>query len=464
MGPDDQLDLCTLTRRRLVLSATGAAFALSGCQGSNSTDDPESTAPPDGVPTGEQTTRASPKTTQRQEPSRTETPQQSSLVDTLSRSPSSHIAPADGFADPSWVDQREIDVVKVTNLEESGEGSLRWAVERPGPRLIVFEVGGVIDLEGNRLAIEHRNCWVAGHTAPPPGITVTRGEFRIDADECIVQHIRSRPGDADKDTGWQPDAITTSDGTQENIIDHCTASWSVDEVLSVGYQTQRTTVVNCLIAEPLDDATHPKGPHGYGSLTGNGASEVLYAGNIWAHATARNPRLKAETESVVANNVMYHFDRGTNLDASTVAAIHDNAYLRGGDDPHIEGPDEEPARASVSGNVSDGDVPMTGGISKISMRPFWPSTLETVPGEDVFGQVLPSAGARPADRDRHEQRVVDSVQNRTGSYIDSQSDVGGYPTADQTERPLAVPDRDDELATWLYQHRKATELSDASPP
>jgi hypothetical protein len=467
----DELRVCSeLSRRRYILAAVAGAASLSGCGGDGDTEtEPPETGTPSASARDPTDTPAEPTTTgepgvgtQSQTPGTSEGStatdrSESSLARSLSRSPSSHIGPADGFADISWVDERDLDIRRVQNLDSTGEGSLRWAVNQPGARLVVFEVGGVIDLNEQRLAIGDNNCWVAGHTAPSPGITLTRGEFRIDADECIVQHIRSRPGDAGNDGGWEPDAITTSDDTRDNVIDHCTATWSVDEALSVGYRTERTTVSNCMIAEPLNESTHSKGPHGYGSLTGNGASQVVYAGNIWAHALARNPRLKADTRSVVANNVMYNFDRGTNLDGSTIAAIHDNAYLRGGDDAHIEGPDADSSRASVEGNVTTDDVAMTANIDRMTLEPFWPEGLETVPGSDILDGVLGSAGARPAMRDSHERRVVEDIRDRTGSYLDSQTEVGGYPSMDPTTRSLDIPNGDEALVEWLYEHRTRVE-------
>jgi hypothetical protein len=477
MDDSSRKSIVQISRRRLLqLTTVGATASVAGCDQSDTAD---TTEPTDPAPTTSDPGTAAGTQTQTPTDGETPTPTDSntsggetttasgsSFADNMRRSPSSHIAPADGFADPSWVDDVDLQILRVTTLDSTGEGSLRWAVNQSGPRLVVFEVGGVIDLDEDGIYIDEGNCWVAGHTAPDPGVTTIRGPFEVGASECIVQHVRSRPGDAGNDGGWAPDAINTDNETTDNVIDHCTAMWSVDEALTVGYNTRRTTVSNCMIAEALNDASHPKGLHGYGSLTGDGATKVTYAGNLWAHNTARNPRLKAETESVVANNVVHDFDEAANLDESTVAVIHGNAYLRGKQGAHIEGAVSggTNSRASVTENYTDRDTEMTQSIYPLSIRPFWPPTLEAVGGEAALDRVPQSVGARPAQRDSHEQRVIQNLQDQTGSYIDSQTDVGGYPDFDPVERSLDVPDGDGDLADWLYQHRRAVELPDASPP
>jgi hypothetical protein len=283
------------------------------------------------------------------------------------------------------------------------------AVARPGPRGVVFETRGTIDLgaRSSHLRSENDKLWLAGQTAPSPGITFIRGGLSIEANDCVIQHVRVRPGDADKEpgSGWEPDAIRTGDGTRNNVIDHCTATWSEDEALSVGYYSSETTVSNCLIAEPLHEATHAKGSHCYGSLIGDGADGVALMGNVWAHATSRNPRLKADTESVVVNNVMYHFDEAVNLDESTVSSIQGNAFLRVDEgDAVIEG-----GNAYVDDNVTDPSTPMTDETNLVDIPPRWPEDMEAMPGADVVEHNVRNVGARPADRTEHDRRVLAQV-------------------------------------------------------
>lgn len=84
------------------------------------------------------------------------------------------------------------EIVRVTSLESDGPGTLRAALEADGPKIIVFEVGGVIDLDGNNLRVSSSNTTIAGQTAPSPGITLIRGGMVITGDDIIVQHMRIR--------------------------------------------------------------------------------------------------------------------------------------------------------------------------------------------------------------------------------------------------------------------------------
>lgn len=119
-------------------------------------------------------------------------------------------------------------VIRVTSLASKGDGTLRAPLMEKGPRIIVFEVGGVIDLEMKFLEFDEPQVVIAGQTAPAPGITIIRGGLRIAASQCVVQHLCVRPGDAGqgKGSGWKPDGITTTGGPVDVWIDHCSATAS----------------------------------------------------------------------------------------------------------------------------------------------------------------------------------------------------------------------------------------------
>ncbi len=125
-------------------------------------------------------------------------------------------------------------ILRVTTLASSGSGSLKEALQTPGKRTIVFEVGGVIDLQGQSWKIKEPHLSIAGQTAPDPGITLIKGEIEIETSDVIVQHLMFRPGEfgRPKRSGGDHDGLNTTNGASRIIVDHCSFSWATDENLS----------------------------------------------------------------------------------------------------------------------------------------------------------------------------------------------------------------------------------------
>lgn len=361
-----------------------------------------------------------------------------------------------GFADTSWLD----DDVDVHTITEPTRSAVEDAFSASGPRVVVFETSGTVDLGGNDLGISEDYCWVAGQTAPSPGITFINGQVQIDADNCVVQHIRSRIGPGSGGSIQSNDSFNTADDTQNNVVDHVSASWGTDECLSVGYDTQDTTVSNCLIYEGLYDPYGDESDHNYGSLIGDGASNVTLAGNVWAKVRGRAPRLKSDTETAVVNNLLYFFDESANADSSAVTSFVGNAAICADDDDAIL---EGSPTAYHADNIAydppmEDDQPIAEPESA-SSPPLWPSGLSEMAADSVEDHNLANAGARPADRTAHDQRVVQEIADRDGlGYLDSPydywvgapDDVGGYPDLPVNTHSLEVPDSGirDWLAGW----------------
>lgn len=200
-------------------------------------------------------------------------------------------------------------VYRVTNLNDSGEGSLRWALSKPGPRTIVFGVSGTIHLE-SALSIPGKTT-IAGQSAPGDGICVADYPVAIKGNNVIVRYMRFRLGNKhvlkDGADGW--DGFGGFD-QQDWMIDHCSVSWSIDECLSV-LGNKNTTVQWCLVAQSLVNSGHTKGAHGYG---GNwGGSGASFHHNLLAHHGSRTPRLgprpttQLDERMDMRNNVIYNF-------------------------------------------------------------------------------------------------------------------------------------------------------------
>jgi hypothetical protein len=377
-------------------------------------------------------------------------------------------------------------VLRVTTLAADGPGSLRRALEDTHPRLVVFEVGGVIDLQGRSLDV--RNPWltVAGQTAPDPGITLIRGSLSVETHDVIIQHIAVRPGDRGaglRQGEWSPDAIGAHRGNagpvHHVVFDHCSATWAIDENLSASgpadvdastdpdITSHDITLRHCLIAEGLSHATHPKGEHSKGTLIHDGVRDVVIAGCLYAHNRERNPRLKGGTTSVVAGNVMYnwgsacvgvgkHGNRQTLNPSETVLA--GNVAIAGPDThtrlfvKSVDAGGRVFLRENIAVAANGAPLPMTDdGVVPLPS----PRDLPDIHPWDAAAHVLRSAGARPAHRDPIDARIVRSVIEGTGRIIDSQEQVGGYPVRAATVRPLSVPDGADARRKWLDELSRA---------
>jgi pectate lyase len=195
-------------------------------------------------------------------------------------------------------------IIKVTNLNGSGTGSLQWAVDQPGARTVVFNVSGVINGD---IHIPHGNLTIAGQTAPGAGITIV-GHLYADYGDTfgniIIRHIRVRPpGIGGKWTATQHDTIQLS--TLRNVIlDHIDASYGVDEIMDFWGGAQDITLQWSTITYP-----DPSNGHNYGILFGPGGGRVSIHHNLFAHNRTRNPAT-SDGPSETINNVVYNYREG----------------------------------------------------------------------------------------------------------------------------------------------------------
>ncbi len=368
-------------------------------------------------------------------------------------------------------------VIRVTSLEPGGPGSLREAIEAKGPRLVVFEVGGVIDLARKSLRVTEPYLTIAGQTAPDPGITLLRGSLAIETHDVIIQHLAVRPGDAGRPrkSGWSPDGIAVN-AAYNVVIDHCSATWAVDENLSASGPRYKgpaatshdVTIRHCIVAEGLDNSSHEKGPHSKGSLIHDCCRNIAIIANLYAHNVDRNPYFKAETTGVIVNNLIYNPGRaiirvafpqsewkGRPTPAEGRVSVVGNVLIAGANTrpslPMIAGTGEVYEEDNIAQDREGQPRPVLDPqIRKLSEKPVWPSELRVLPSRAVVDSIVRTVGSRPWRRDPIDQRIVDSVLKKSGRIIDSQEEVGGYPSYKPTQRKLeTIPDGVEARRQWL---------------
>ena len=371
-------------------------------------------------------------------------------------------------------------IVKVTTLANEGDGSLRAALALTEPRIIVFEVGGVIDLERQTLRITEPNVTIAGQTAPSPGITLIEGGIDVLTHDVVLQHIRVRTGEAGQpkavDGGnWGEDAFSTQGGASDVIVDHCTFTWATDENLSASGPrftgatpddwrrgtSHRITFSHNIIAEGLAYSTHAKFEHSKGSLIHDNVTDILIYANLYAHDVERSPLFKGGVHGTIVNNFIY--DPGTRAVHYNLQPLEwgDMPYengrmtavgnvLRAGPSTHADlaflmiggaGDLDYHGRDNVAVDRLGNPLPMFGRYTTSAARIIehsqpldWPAGLTALPAVEVERWVLANVGARPWDRDAHDTRLLADVTEGRGKIIDSESEVGGYPHVPPTRR------------------------------
>ncbi len=369
-------------------------------------------------------------------------------------------------------------IIRVTTLQATGTGSLAEALAIKGPRLIVFEVGGVIDLAGKHLNIREPFLTIAGQTAPAPGITLIRGGLSVSTHDVVIQHIAVRTGEAGraKKSSWETDAISTASATNV-VIDHCSCTWATDENLSASgprfegrslaewqhHTSHHVTFSHCIIAEGLSHSTHSKGEHSKGSLIHDNATFISIIGNLYASNMERNPLFKGGVQAVAVNNWIANPGRhamhyglvaqewGTRPHAPGRLAIVGNVLELGPDSkpgmPFFSIRTQDPLELFLEDNqartLNGKAVPMVAGkFTQAVRRPLWPEGLVALPSAEVKAEVARNAGARPWDRDPIDQRIVRAALAGEGKIIGSEQEVGGYPNRPATTAPFRDEDWD----------------------
>jgi len=361
-------------------------------------------------------------------------------------------------------------VLIVTTLDDykRGEkpiaGSLRAAVETPGPRTIVFEVGGAIELKSS-LRVSEPFVTIAGQTAPGDGICLKHFDLNVrDTHDVVIRHLRVRPGDVSRK---ELDGLSVYQ-SKDVVIDHCSVSWSIDETLSVtGEGCGNVSIQWCFITESLNNSVHSKVTHGYGSLIRTDG-DISFHHNLYAHHQTRCPRpgTYGQPRGILLdfrNNTIYDWISPAGYSAEDKASLnYVGNYLKPGpstrDRKNIFKIGGAETRMFVADNKLEGrevDDPWlliaNAKSEHRANKPFEIAPIETDTPEVAYRRILDEAGATLPRRDAVDLRVVKQVREGTGRVIDSQADVGGWPKY-ETGKPLPDADRDGMADAWEAQH------------
>lgn len=370
------------------------------------------------------------------------------------------------------------DVYHVTSLNDSAvgveaseTGTLRHAIDSMvygKPRTVVFDVAGTIVLSA-QLNITKPCLTLAGHTAPGDGIAIRGWTVAIlGTSHIIVRYLRFRPGD-ENCPHFNGDSLTVENST-DVIIDHVSASWSVDETLSVTW-SHRVTVQWSIISESLLNSCHQEGRHGLASLVRYGNGSISFHHNLYAYHHGRLPRLGDQiTLDWVGNVIFYwtltfagfsypdprahnrinivdnYYDNPSKMNAKQYckfifrAAFNESLsqtpttaiYLRGNlVDLSVKGGQRFPVPVDETGNL-------LGKYNKSEERFSMENPVTNEGGAfGAYRNVLYDAGASLA-RDAVDIRIVRQVKRREGKNINSQKEVGGWPTLRSSSQPASM--------------------------
>lgn len=395
-----------------------------------------------------------------------------------------------------------VSVYHVTNLSDSGTGSLRDAVSKSG-RIIVFDVGGVINLK-SQLQLSKKNITILGQTAPGDGITITGNDVLINADNIIIRYIRVRPTDSQN---GEPDGMGGR-WVHNIVFDHCSLSWSVDETLtlyagSVESNTdvsKNITVQYCIASESMRMSNHFKGAHGYGGIIGG--TNATYSHNLFAHHDSRSPRFDRNLKSTdFVNNVIYDWGNTNSMygaepySYNSMAQFSTPEYVSNvniRNNYFKYGPSTKPSLRSrifdvsndgsvkyndsvlksnfyINGNYVDGSSGITsnnyGGVNNSANANFVSEpidmgeyALSEQNAKDAYDDVLANVGATLPKRDAIDARVVADAKNGIGRVINTDEEVGSFSSIKSASRTFEIP------SDWKTAHGMGTAAETAKAP
>lgn len=386
-------------------------------------------------------------------------------------------------------------VIEVTNLDDTGPGSLRAAVEAEGARIVVFRLAGTIKLESS-LVIANPYITIAGQTAPGEGITLrdissaVEALLELETHDVVIRYLTLRAGPPSAGDGMMILASDAHD-TYNVVIDHNSMSWAVDRDLATWYDVHDISIQWNIFSEGLNCSINPKGCHSKGVLLGGyasdenknrpGAGNISFHHNLMAHNGERNPLVSTSGVTDVVNNVSYNpFGSFSHVDFQHQLVVIPANYVGNYFKPGV---DTDPGKYGInvaSQETLGAQIYVLGNIGPQRLNSFQPETdivdpearpyivsvrnpappITTSSALEAYDQVLADAGANLgldcdgkffSRRDAIDTRIVNDVIHGTGEIINDPSEVGGWLTIDPAT-PCADSDHDGMSDLWEQKY------------
>lgn len=350
-----------------------------------------------------------------------------------------------------------MEILTVTNLNDTGPGSLREALIYPLPRRIEFGVSGTIWLTST-VNVKNPCLEIAGETAPKGGVCIAGGFIGSQTKNLKIRHVRMRPGAGLGVLNTR--CIQIIDGAYDNVIENCSMSWSVDENATIWAGNEKTirNIVfrDCIISEGLYESIEEKGIHSMGAIVGGGATNVSFIRCLFAHNNQRNPLINCGRVDII-NCVIYgtgghngqFYDYHGWVVPSEINLINNyykipnwSTYNTTRVFIYTYDMDKPTVTVYESGNVVDGhpeiekvcmlgDDQIASGLTlaDVTTSARYPMLThdKMLSAKDAYTYVLKNAGATLPARDAVDTRIVNDVINGTGGLIDDPSEIGGWP-------------------------------------
>jgi hypothetical protein len=344
-------------------------------------------------------------------------------------------------------------VITVTNLNDDGPGSFRWACEQGGARIVVFNVSGIIHLK-SPITVRAPYITIAGQTAPGDGVCIAGETVAINTHDVVVRHMRFRRGETwvgrrDDSFGGNP--------VGNIMLDHCSCSWGLDENISFyrhmyqagpTYPEQKLPTVNVTIQNTISAKALDIYNHAFGSTLGG--ENCAFVRNLWASNAGRNPSVGWNGIFNFVNNVVFNWVHRS-MDGGDWSALYNvyNNYYKPGPATNIKEPvghrfvkpeaglsrnaKKKYGRVYCNGNIMEGNDSVSAdnwkgvqiedldgtGEYKSSMywsKPFPHPYYSLMTAKEAYDFVLTHVGATIPTRDIIDTRIIDEVKTRQPYY------------------------------------------------